>query len=298
MTLPMAFGIAHRLRARLRPVLSAPLGHGEIHVRRQRPVRSPTTPCRKSSRWNDNKADTRGSLGRPAFGEPDGRIRPRHGRAARAGRARQSSSTPTSALMRRKADVWLPVRPGTDTGLLLCWFRYIFENKLYNEEFTKYWTNLPFLIDPDTKLPVKAEGAIPEDFKSRPTPENTPAYVCVRRCIGRTRSPSSSRSPEDADVDPEIFCDGATIDGKTVQDRRPDLQGRGRTVDASSTPPRTAGFRPNKIEDGHQVVHGRKRCGHCQRRCVGHDRIGESGSARMHGSRLPSWAMSTFLAAR
>ena len=41
-----------------------------------------------------------------------------------------------------KADVWLPVRPATDTGLLLCWFRYIFENKLYDEQFTKYWTNL------------------------------------------------------------------------------------------------------------------------------------------------------------
>ncbi len=27
-----------------------------------------------------------------------------------------------------KADVWLPVRPATDTGLLLAWFRYIFEN--------------------------------------------------------------------------------------------------------------------------------------------------------------------------
>ena len=33
-----------------------------------------------------------------------------------------------------KADVWLPVRPGTDTKLLLSWFRYIFENKLYDEE--------------------------------------------------------------------------------------------------------------------------------------------------------------------
>ena len=68
-----------------------------------------------------------------------------------------------------KADVWLPVRPATDTGLLLCWFRYIFENKLYDEQFTKYWTNLPFLIDPETKLPVKAQELFP-DFQQT-TPE-------------------------------------------------------------------------------------------------------------------------------
>ncbi|MCQ5072179.1 hypothetical protein, partial [Adlercreutzia sp. DFI.6.23] len=37
-------------------------------------------------------------------------------------------------------------------------------------------SNLPFLIDPDTKLPVKAQELFP-DFKQT-TPENTPAYVC------------------------------------------------------------------------------------------------------------------------
>lgn len=103
----------------------------------------------------------------------------------------------------QKADVWLPVRPGTDTGLILCWFRHIFENKLYNEEFTKFWTNLPFLIDPDTKLPVKAEELF-EDFVS-PTPANTPAYVCVDAASGEPR-PFVFSLPENADVDPEIFA--------------------------------------------------------------------------------------------
>ena len=110
----------------------------------------------------------------------------------------------------QKADVWLPVRPATDTGLLLCWFRYIFENKLYNEEFTKFWTNLPFLIDPDTKLPVKAEELF-EDFVS-PTPENTPAYVCVDAASGEPK-PFVFSLPENADVDPEIFAT-VEIDGK------------------------------------------------------------------------------------
>lgn len=112
-----------------------------------------------------------------------------------------------------KADVWLPVRPGTDTGLILSWFRYIFENKLYDEEFTKYWTNLPFLIDPDTKLPVLASELFP-DF-AQTTPENTPAYVCYDLKTGAL-APFEYSAPKDAVVDPEIFWTGEA-GGKTYK---------------------------------------------------------------------------------
>ncbi len=112
-----------------------------------------------------------------------------------------------------KADVWLPVRPGTDTGVLLSWFRYIFENKLYDEEFTKYWTNLPFLIDPDTKLPVLASELFPE-FKQT-TPDNTPAYVCYDLTTEAV-APFEYSAPNDATVDPEIFWSG-DYNGKTYK---------------------------------------------------------------------------------
>ena len=112
-----------------------------------------------------------------------------------------------------KADVWLPVRPATDTGLLLCWFRYIFENKLYDEQFTKYWTNLPFLIDPETKLPVKAQELFP-DFQQT-TPENTPAYVCYDLKTNAV-APFEFSAPADAAVDPEIFWTG-DFEGKTYK---------------------------------------------------------------------------------
>ena len=51
-----------------------------------------------------------------------------------------------------KADVWLPIRPGTDVALMLCWIRYIIENKLYDAELMLKWSNLPFLVNPRTKL--------------------------------------------------------------------------------------------------------------------------------------------------
>jgi anaerobic selenocysteine-containing dehydrogenase len=112
-----------------------------------------------------------------------------------------------------KADVWLSVRPATDTGLLLSWYRYIFENELYDEQFTKYWTNLPFLIDPDTKLPVLAKDLFP-DFEQT-TPDNTPAYVCYDLKTNSVQ-PFEYSAPEDSAVDPEIFWEGE-YEGVTYQ---------------------------------------------------------------------------------
>lgn len=61
-----------------------------------------------------------------------------------------------------KADVWLPIRPGTDVALLMAWLRYIIETKAYKEDFVLRWTNLPYLVNTETKLFWRAkEGAGP-----------------------------------------------------------------------------------------------------------------------------------------
>ena len=56
-----------------------------------------------------------------------------------------------------KADAWLPVRPGTDVALLLSWIRYIMSNRLHDHEFVLRWTNLPYLVDVETKMFLRAE---------------------------------------------------------------------------------------------------------------------------------------------
>lgn len=38
------------------------------------------------------------------------------------------------------ADLWLPIRPGTDLALMLCWIRWIIANDLYDHEFVSRWT--------------------------------------------------------------------------------------------------------------------------------------------------------------
>ena len=111
------------------------------------------------------------------------------------------------------ADVWMPVRPGTDTALLLSWMRYIFENKLYDEEFTKYWTNLPFLINPETKLPYVAADVWPDYVAT--TPEDTPVYVCLDAKTGEIQ-PFPFSLPADSPVDPEVF---ATVEVNGVESK-------------------------------------------------------------------------------
>lgn len=106
-----------------------------------------------------------------------------------------------------KADVWLPVRPGSDTALLLAWIRYIIESGRYNEQFVKYWTNLPCLVDPETKLPLRATDVWPDYVNPAADAAgvyDTPAYVCFD---ARTNSvqPLPYSAPENSPVDPVPF---------------------------------------------------------------------------------------------
>lgn len=40
------------------------------------------------------------------------------------------------------ADVWLPIRPGSDVALMLAWIHYIFDKKLFDKDFVMKWTSL------------------------------------------------------------------------------------------------------------------------------------------------------------
>ncbi len=48
-----------------------------------------------------------------------------------------------------KADVWVPVRPGTDAALALSMIQVMIEEKLYDADFIRDWTNGPFLVRRD-----------------------------------------------------------------------------------------------------------------------------------------------------
>ena len=58
------------------------------------------------------------------------------------------------------ADIWLPIRPGTDNAMVLAWLNVIIDKELYNQEFVKKWTNGPFLVRDDTGLLLRESDVI------------------------------------------------------------------------------------------------------------------------------------------
>lgn len=47
---------------------------------------------------------------------------------------------PRRTEMAKMADLWLQIRPGTDTALLMAWIHVIIERNLYDKEFVEQWT--------------------------------------------------------------------------------------------------------------------------------------------------------------
>ena len=48
---------------------------------------------------------------------------------------------PRGIPLAKKADHWLPVRPGTDVALVLCFINLIIKNELYDKDFVENWTS-------------------------------------------------------------------------------------------------------------------------------------------------------------
>jgi formate dehydrogenase major subunit len=57
-----------------------------------------------------------------------------------------------------KAHIYAPLRSGTDIAFLGGMIKYILDNNLIQEKYVKYYTNAPFLVNPDFKMPGENEG--------------------------------------------------------------------------------------------------------------------------------------------
>ena len=71
-----------------------------------------------------------------------------------------------------KADIFLPVRPGSDGALLLSWIHVILSEGLYDKEFVAKWTNAAMLVRTDTLRLIReadvVEGGDAKNFLSFP----------------------------------------------------------------------------------------------------------------------------------
>ncbi|HYV43233.1 MAG TPA: molybdopterin-dependent oxidoreductase, partial [Myxococcaceae bacterium] len=72
-----------------------------------------------------------------------------------------------------KADYWVPVRPNTDTALLLGVAKLLIDRKRYDAEFVKRFTDFPLLVRADNLRRLRAaelfEGYRPEDISGGPS---------------------------------------------------------------------------------------------------------------------------------
>ena len=101
-----------------------------------------------------------------------------------------------------KSDVWLPIRPGSDVALMLAWIRYILEHKLFDRDFVRKWTNLPYLVDVESKMLLRAE-------KSQ-DPDEPDTFVVWDQ---KTAGPRPLPYPWDDALDPAL--EGTfTVDGR------------------------------------------------------------------------------------
>ena len=57
-----------------------------------------------------------------------------------------------------KADIYAPLRPGTDIAFLGGMIRHILEKKLYQEESVRNYTNASYLVSPDFRMPGDLQG--------------------------------------------------------------------------------------------------------------------------------------------
>jgi len=61
-----------------------------------------------------------------------------------------------------KADLWLPIRPGTDGAMALAWMNVIVDEDLYDKQFITQWSNGPFLVRSDDGKLLTAADLAPD----------------------------------------------------------------------------------------------------------------------------------------
>ena len=86
---------------------------------------------------------------------------------------------PRQHRLAQQADCWLRVRPGSDSALALAMIHVLVEEKLYDENFVREWTNGPFLVRDDTGQLLTeqdlAPSAAPDGFVVWDTKRGGPA---------------------------------------------------------------------------------------------------------------------------
>ncbi len=127
-----------------------------------------------------------------------------HATAVAAARARGAAIVavdPRAIGAASSAELWLPVRPGTDAALALAIGHVLLERGWYDARFAARWTNAALLIREDTGRLLRAgeiDGALPSEWLVASGNDGAPIfYDPVRAAFADEREPESVRRAPD-----------------------------------------------------------------------------------------------------
>ncbi len=108
-----------------------------------------------------------------------------------------------------KADEWIPIRPGTDLAFMLALMRVLMEEGLYDAQFLKRHTNMPFLVAKDDA----GEWQLVTDTEGRPlvVMEDTTEVRVLKKFSNDNRK----------DIEGRSFCPGLELPSKFTVEGRP-----------------------------------------------------------------------------
>lgn len=111
-----------------------------------------------------------------------------------------------------RAEVHLSIRPGTDGALALGMLKTIIDEKLYDEEFVKKWTNATLLVRTDSNKLLRESDIKPEGKR-----ENFVVWDKRRNSAAVWKAKEFAHEPVDADPSLEGYYDVKLANGTTIK---------------------------------------------------------------------------------
>lgn len=94
------------------------------------------------------------------------------------------------------ADLYVPIRPGTNIAFLGGLINYTIQNKLYNEEYVKYYTNALTKVSPDYKGPAELDGYFSGFNEEKKAYDNTAWQYQTEKQKVKTKDPTTGEEKE------------------------------------------------------------------------------------------------------
>ncbi len=93
-----------------------------------------------------------------------------------------------------KADVYAPIRSGSDIAWLGGMIKYILDNELYQKDYVRLYTNAPFIVNKDFQMPGALDGVF-SGYDPKKRNYNKKAWAFVTDSKGEVKKDPEMKDP-------------------------------------------------------------------------------------------------------